>query len=294
MPTRDGLSSSDLPFLAVRSLELDLRTLRLSGWPRRYRVALVAGKPRALARLVRGVPAQLPVGGYSYHAREVADVGTLQSSIVDVFELLEPLGASLPGQAVVVDVGAHRGEFMAAIKQLRPSAQVISFEPDPDVFADLATNAVAWPGVTARCAAIGEKAGSMKLHRAPLSVMSSLRPSWPHNSNSDTVDVDVITLDEACVDLNHVDLLKIDVEGYEDAVLEGASATLKRSRFALIELSLARAGASNLDVLSAVHSHCPSARIVGIGRPLGNASTTLCQDVLVDLQPASVPSPRCR
>ncbi len=263
-----------------------MRTFRLSGWSRKHRAALVSGKPRALFRLVRGVPARITVGGVSYFVREVADVGTLQSAIADVFELLSPLGDALPRNPVVVDVGAHRGEFLAGIKQLRPEARVLSFEPDPDVYADLAVNAANWPDVTARCVAIGDRAGSMKLHRAPLSVMSSLRPSWPQGNHVVTVDVDVVTLDEACVGLDRVDLLKIDVEGFEDAVVEGARTTLTRCRFLLIELSLARAGASNLDVLSAVHSSCPDARIIGIGRPLGNASTTLCQDVLVDLRPS--------
>ena len=286
VPTRDGLSSSDLPFLAQRSLRLDVRTARSSGWSGRDRARFLASKPRVLARLLRRLPASIPVGGVPYLVREIADVGTLQSAIADVFEMLGPRSDDLPTDAVVVDVGAHRGEFMAAVKQLRPAAVVRSFEPDPTVYADLAANAVQWPGVTPRCVALGGHPGRMTLHRAPLSVMSSLRPSWPAADDVDTIEVEVVTLDAACIDLERVDLLKIDVEGFEDAVLDGAHQLLLRSRFLLIELSMARSGASNLDVLSAVHSRLPRARIVSIGRPLGNSSTTLCQDVLLDLQPA--------
>jgi FkbM family methyltransferase len=284
--TRDGLTISDLPFLANRSLALDLRILRLSGWSRRRRAAFLAGKPRAVANLVRGAPTRMHVGGVPFVLGELSDVGTLQSAIADVHELLGPLRQTLRRTPVVIDVGAHRGEFLVATKQVFPWATVRSFEPDPSVHADLVRNAAHWPEVTTRCMAIGDRTTTMPLHRAPLSAMSSLVPPSERRGDTDhTVDVPVVTLDDACADLSHVDILKVDVEGFEDAVVRGAAEVLRRTRFLLIELGMARSGASNLEVLGTIHHLCPTARITAIGRPLGSAASTLCQDVLIDLNP---------
>ncbi len=286
--TRDGLTVSDLPFLAQRSLALDLRTFRLSAWSRRHRAAFLAGKPRAITSLARGVRTRMKVGGVPFVLGELADVGTLQSAITDVYELLGPLRGTLSKAPVVIDVGAHRGEFLVATKQVFPRARVRSFEPDPTVYADLAQNAAPWPEVTTRSVAIGDRSATMPLHRAPLTAMSSLvSPSTWGEEVHRTVDVPVVTLDDACADLGRIDVVKVDVEGFEDSVIRGAGAVLRRTRFLLIELGMARAGASNLEVLAAIHGQCPSARITAVGRPLGSATSTLCQDVLIDLDPTA-------
>src|SRR5437016_1845699 len=51
------------------------------------------------------------------------------------------------------------------------------------------------------------------------------------------VQVRMTTLDRLLVDLAEVSLLKIDVQGYEKAVLAGAKQTLAKTRFLLIELN---------------------------------------------------------
>ena len=289
VPPRDGLSViRDLRFLVSRSLELDMRTVRLAAWPLRSRAALVTSKYVAVVRLVGGAGARLSIGGVQFTTRELVDVGTLQAAFADTHDLLAPVRAVLPDRPVVVDVGAHRGEFLFAVKQLFPRASVLSFEPDPAVHVDLAANAAGWPDVTTRCVALGDRTASMVLYRAPLSVMSSLRPpsQAPGEQPLEQVEVPVVTLDDACAELDHIDVLKVDVEGFEDAVVAGARDVIRRSRFLLVELGLTRGGASNLDVLSTVHDFCPTARIIAIGRPLGSTTSTMCQDVLVDLAPA--------
>lgn len=284
MPERNGLTLRDLPFLAGRSLSLDVRTLHHSQWPVRSRVGFISSKARALTRLLRGAPAEVTVNGARFVVSEIADIGTLQSAITDTDETLAGLGHSLPDAPVVIDVGAHRGEFLVGIKQIRPRASVLSFEPDPLVFTDLEHNAGQWPETEARCLAIGSRAGRLPLYRAPLSAMSSLDPNT-EQASVDSVDVDVLSLDEACSAVGEIDLLKIDVEGHEADVIAGAPAVLGRSRFVLIEIGMARAGASNLEVLSMIHALRPAARIIAVGRPLGNAHQTLCQDILIDLSP---------
>ena len=54
------------------------------------------------------------------------------------------------------------------------------------------------------------------------------------------VDVKVITLDKYCVDQNisHIDILKIDTQGYEDKVLEGSQKILEKNILSIVEMEI--------------------------------------------------------
>jgi len=85
----------------------------------------------------------------------------------------------------------------------------------------------------------------MELNVMASSDLSSLLPSSKRLQNlygrdgerTATVTVPVRRLDEFTEDAEPVDLLKIDVQGFERQVLEGAPATLSRTRAILIELN---------------------------------------------------------
>ena len=80
-----------------------------------------------------------------------------------------------------------------------------------------------------------------------------------------------------------IDVLKIDVEGSEYDVILGATRTLRRCRYVLLELGLKRdSSRRNLELLSYIKHVVPSAPIVRFGRPLGGHEP-LCQDVLLRL-----------
>ena len=51
------------------------------------------------------------------------------------------------------------------------------------------------------------------------------------------IEVPVTTLDRLLADAKEISLLKIDVQGHEKAVLAGAKATLRKTRFLLVELN---------------------------------------------------------
>ena len=72
----------------------------------------------------------------------------------------------------------------------------------------------------------------------PGTVSFSDRHSDDQNSivTSGDLHVELTTLDQLVSGLDHVHLLKIDVEGYELAVLRGATAVLRRCDAVLIEL----------------------------------------------------------
>ena len=48
--------------------------------------------------------------------------------------------------------------------------------------------------------------------------------------------INMVTLDSICTNLETIDLLKIDVEGYEYNVLQGATKTLEKTKILMIEI----------------------------------------------------------
>lgn len=268
---------------ARRSLVLDAALLGVSGLPFAIRARLLAQKWRAAAAIVRHRPYAIRLGDRTFEVRSMSDLGTFQATIVDVYTELVVTGV-LAEAHYIVDVGANIGQWTSAVKLFAPDVEVLSIEPDPDVFARLAANVGALDGVTCRCLAAGASSEPATLYRHELSLMSTLHPGQVGYDEANTVAVDVDTLDHL-ID-RPVDLLKIDVEGAELDVLEGAVTTLGATRFLVVELSLARAAVgSALETLELIRGCAPSARIMMVGRPMGGSALPDCQDALIELHP---------
>lgn len=143
-----------------------------------------------------------------------------------------------PGMTVV-DVGASFG-YCASLfaTSCGPRGRVLAIEPEPVMFGLLARNVVAGghENVTTLNAAVGAKDGEARLWRSGtnLGCHSLNRQLVPAVAGS--VTVPVVRLDALCVAgsrFGQVDLLKVDVEGWEAAVLQGGGEMLRRCRPAL-------------------------------------------------------------
>ena len=270
--------------LGRKSLALD-RALAKSDVPAVLRWQFLAEKARVLPILLGGHSATLHLGRYKFLLESTSDLGTLQSCLVDVQSALVVSGVlDAGGSQRVVDVGANVGQFAAAVKALSPGSHVVCFEPDPIVFSSLARNVGELPNVEAQCLALGRESGVATLFRHELSVMSSFHPAGAGYDEKITVSVDVARLDDVLGDEDPVDILKVDVEGSELAVLQGGTDVLRRSRFLLVEIGLSRdTRGENLELMTVVRDAVPGARIMGFGRPLGTLADPIAQEVLIAL-----------
>lgn len=138
--------------------------------------------------------------------------------------------------SVFVDVGANVGYFTTlAAQRVGGSGIVIAFEPLPDALRSLRANAALYPQVDLRESAVGRAHG-----RATFTVRASgdLSALGEQPGASAYIEVDVTTLDHSLETLDRLDVLKVDVEGGETDVIEGAMQTLRRLRPVLLVESL--------------------------------------------------------
>jgi FkbM family methyltransferase len=133
--------------------------------------------------------------------------------------------ALLSERRVALDIGAHVGAVSLYLGRIFD--RVIAFEAVPETYQYLALNTANIANVEAMNSAVGPAPGEVYfdhyLKHGQLSHVSS--------GSADTQKVGpipVLTIDS--FNLSNVDYIKIDVEGYELPVLQGASETILRCR----------------------------------------------------------------
>lgn len=153
------------------------------------------------------------------------------------------------GASCVLDVGAHVGFYSLLAAHANPAGRVLAFEPLPkavgrfrrNVAENLLTN------VELIECAVGDEVGTATFFHAPDSAegvpsSSGLAeeffhlPYYVESGVTSESEVRVTTIDEVVRDRDvpRVDLIKIDTETTEPAVLAGAAAVLERDRPDLI------------------------------------------------------------
>lgn len=149
------------------------------------------------------------------------------------------------GVQTLLDVGANKGQAGRLYRRHGFTGRIVSFEPDPaavEVLRGWAAKYAPWDVVDC---AVGAAPGSMALHVSQESQFNSLRPmtevtlgNSPHAREVRTVEVEVRTLDDLA-DHHAPDGvlgLKIDVQGFEEEVLDGGARALARARYVDVEL----------------------------------------------------------
>jgi len=153
------------------------------------------------------------------------------------------------GVTVLLDVGANEGQYVGYLRAAGWRGRVVSFEPVAAVHAKLTANAARDPAwQVAMPMALGAQEGTAEITVSNESDMSSLLPLRdeilrvsPSSAAAGAETVTVRTLDAVFSDYVGADdraFLKIDTQGYEAAVLDGAATSLPKLAGLQVELSL--------------------------------------------------------
>ena len=133
-----------------------------------------------------------------------------------------------------IDVGANCGIYTILGATINKQMQIISIEPVPRIYAALVCNVLKNKfdmRVTILNNAAGDCDTMVDFHEAEYAGMGSLAVEGYQGQPGRLIRVQCRKLDSIATELNiEPDLIKIDVEGFSDAVLSGASGLLGRIR----------------------------------------------------------------
>ncbi|MGC1781924.1 MAG: FkbM family methyltransferase [Acidobacteriaceae bacterium] len=153
------------------------------------------------------------------------------------------------GIDAVFDVGANQGQFASGIRDAGFKGKTISFEPLSSAHSKLLKASDGDPNwnVFSRCA-LGDRNGEIEINVAGNSESSSILPmlathlsAAPQSAYVEREMSPITTLDAVAgryLKDARAPFLKIDTQGFEWQVLEGAKDTLPRLKGVMLELSL--------------------------------------------------------
>ncbi len=163
-----------------------------------------------------------------------------------------------PG-AVVVDVGANIGIYSEFLSRcVGPTGLVHSFEPSPDNFRRLRVATRNLSNVRLSQAAVGERSGESKLYISnKLNV--DHRVYQADKDSRRAIPTEMVTLNDYFKPGQRVDLIKIDIQGYELHALRGANRVLADNPNAKLLLEfwpygLKQAGANWIELIDNLKS----------------------------------------
>jgi FkbM family methyltransferase len=146
---------------------------------------------------------------------------------------------------VILDVGANVGQSIARFRRLWPQSVIHAFEPGRTSFSELQRRTAGAERVHLNEVALGASAGSREFQENSLGDMSSfLNPSedaWGTIVDRYAVPVTTVDRYRAERSVGPVDVLKIDTQGFDLQVLQGAHDSFEQGlvRFVLLELIFA-------------------------------------------------------
>lgn len=188
-----------------------------------------------ILRSLLGLPATFNLQGRAFIARQADSYAIREIVIEEEYAFIKLILENIPAP-VVIDLGANIGLFSLYVFVLKPQARVVAFEPARDTFEILARNRRLNPGLSweiQRYAGWGED-GEVRFQSESLSTSSHIGFNGSGGEVVPAITLETL-LQEHLPD-TRVDLLKVDIEGAEEAFLAGSAHLLPAIGHLLVEV----------------------------------------------------------
>lgn len=162
----------------------------------------------------------------------------------DAFAAMQRLLATVT-EPIIFDVGAHHGHITQELRALFPNSKIYAFEPFAESYAQLQANTKSDPKIKTFNFGLSDRNGKQNFHTNLSAETNSLlatdnlaAQTWVPLllDTEDIVEAEFKTLDSVLAELkiSRVDLLKLDVQGAESLVLQGALGTCEQQKIQVI------------------------------------------------------------
>ncbi|MFA6442704.1 MAG: FkbM family methyltransferase [Sterolibacterium sp.] len=196
--------------------------------------------------------------------------------------------------AMIFDVGANIGSSSVTYRQMFPDATIHAFEPHPQVFDRLRQQFVDDRKVIVNNCGVADRSGSLQFNLANdlgSSSFLAISPTSPYVrgiglSTVETREVAVTSIDEYCraQGIGHIDFMKLDVQGFERKVLDGASGMLARHAIGAIQTEIVfrdfyTESSSFFEIEECLHAHGYTLRCIYDIYPAEGAQIFQCDAI---------------
>ena len=162
----------------------------------------------------------------------------------------------LSDEPTIFDVGVNKGESIDRFSKIFKSPKIFAFEPNSKVFKIIEEKYNNIKNIKLNNLGVAKEecikplnitinSGNSSFHNLEkdsewIKIRSKQFNTTPANYITDTIDVKCTTLDKYCEQNNieNIDILKIDTQGYEDEVLSGSSQLIRNKKINFIELEI--------------------------------------------------------
>lgn len=176
--------------------------------------------------------------------RKLSQSAEASSNQTDPYQELKRLIAPV-SEPIIFDVGAHRGYITTKFRTLVPNATVHAFEPFPESFQRLAERNADDAKVQCHPFGLAERETEVELHANENAATNSIlatddaaSETWGSGllDTQSTVRIRVRPLDRVVEELgiSGIDILKLDVQGAEPMVMEGAAELCRAGKIRMI------------------------------------------------------------
>jgi FkbM family methyltransferase len=140
---------------------------------------------------------------------------------------------------ILIDAGVFKGGVSSIFAKHFPKNPIVGFEPIPKHFENSVKNTASFPNVKLLNMALSDSSGEQTFHIATTASASSLNPIVQNDryTLAQEIQVKTVTLDDYFKEEDRILCLKMDIEGYELAVLKSGVKTLPRTRYVIAELN---------------------------------------------------------
>ncbi|MBE9028906.1 FkbM family methyltransferase [filamentous cyanobacterium LEGE 11480] len=184
---------------------------------------------------------------YSYYKFQKSQATVSEPLTAEEREFYLKLQSTLQGEDLVVyDIGAAKGIVSACLEKLANVASIQAFEPIPDVYQALQARFATSKKVKCHNVALGNETGVALMNISHRSDSSSLLPiaslhsdEFPGTEARTQIKVPVLCLDDYIKQNNlpQPDVVKIDVQGFEEKVISGGLETMAHAKYCVLEMS---------------------------------------------------------
>ena len=170
----------------------------------------------------------------------------IEGCYFELYKMVHRLYAMGLRPNTILDIGANRGMFSKCAYYIFPDASIYAFEPLKDCYEELCDLKGTVIKLECYNIALGDKPSEVFIHRSIYDYSSSLlemddlhKQAFPYTAGERLEKVQIQTLDAVLAGkrIERPLLMKIDVQGYEKFVFEGASETHKQTDYIVCEMS---------------------------------------------------------